>query len=103
MVFDAGGVVLPVVDGSLAGVHHGLTHLLDPGPPTTGDAYADQRPSPLPLSWESAIAAFRRGEVLRSYVGDRFVDLYAACREAERDRFRARITPTEYAWYLGAV
>ena len=87
----------------LAGVHHGLTHRLDPGPPTTGDAYADQRPSPLPLSWESAIAAFRRGQVLRTYLGDRFVDLYAACREAERERFGAKVTPTEYAWYLGAV
>ena len=87
----------------LAGVHHGLTHRLDPGPPTTGDAYADQRPSPLPLSWESAIAAFRRGEALRTYLGHRFVDLYAACREAERERFGAKVTPTEYAWYLGAV
>ena len=88
---------------SLAGVHHGLTHRLDPGPPTTGDAYADQRPSPLPLSWEFRHRRLppRRGAAhlprrpLRRPL--------RRCREAERERFGAKVTPTEYAWYLGAV
>lgn len=91
-----------VLAAVLAGIHHGLTHRLGPGDPATGDAYvAPTEAARLPLSWGEAIAAWRRGEALRTYLGDRLTDLYADCREFERDRFRARVTPTEYAWYLG--
>ncbi len=91
-----------VLAAVLAGIHHGLTRALDPGEPATGEAYAAAGGvDRLPLSWGEAIVAWRRGEVLRTYLGDRFCDLYADCREAERERFRAKITPTEYAWYLG--
>ncbi|HEX8375200.1 MAG TPA: glutamine synthetase family protein, partial [Geminicoccaceae bacterium] len=92
-----------VLAAVLAGIHHGIAERLDPGPPITGDAYLKHVPAydGLPLSWGEAIAAFRRGDVLNSYLGDRFRGLYADCREAERERFRAKVTPTEYGWYLG--
>ena len=92
-------LVLAIV---LAGILHGLEHRLDPGPETIGNAY-DQPAEPLPLTWESAIAAFKAGTTLRSYLGNRLCALYAACREGERDRFHGVITPTEYAWYLAGV
>jgi glutamine synthetase len=92
-----------VLAAVLAGVHHGLDRHLDPGPPATGDAYALVPRAALPLDWAAATAAFRSGRVLRDYLGERFSDLLAAGREAERRRFEAHITPIELAWYLASV
>jgi glutamine synthetase len=91
-----------VLAAVLAGVLHGLEREEEPTPPVTGNAYDASEPS-LPLTWEDAIRTFREGKVLPAFLGERFCRLYAACREAERDRFHARITPTEYEWYLTAV
>ena len=41
--------------------------------------------------------------VLPDYFGGEFWRLYRVVRAAERERFDDLITPTEYAWYLGAV
>ena len=91
-----------VLAAVLAGVLHGLEQRQEPGPAITGNAY-DQAAASLPLTWEAAIAAFREGERLKPYFGERFCRLFAACREAERNRFHARITPTELEWYLTTV
>lgn len=86
----------------LAGVLHGLEHAGDPGPPITGNAYEAGLPL-LPLTWEAAIAASRQASILPTYLGERYWQLYTACREAERDRFHVRTTPTEYEWYLTSI
>ncbi|MEK0082042.1 glutamine synthetase family protein [Benzoatithermus flavus] len=91
-----------VLAAVLAGVLHGLERKEEPTPPVTGNAYAEV-PASLPLTWEEAIRAFRRAEVLPAYLGERFCRLLAVCRESERNRFQARITPTEYEWYLTTV
>ena len=91
-----------VLAAMLAGVLHGLEQRLDPGPPVVGNAYA-QSPVMLPLTWEAALAAFRDAERLPHWFGERFCKLFAAVRQGERDRFHARITPTEYEWYLTTV
>ena len=91
-----------VLAAALAGIHHGLSRQLDPGPPITGNAYAEVPPS-LPLGWGRAIDALAAAEILPDYLGAAFCRLYRVCRAAERDRFDELITPTEYAWYLGAV
>ena len=91
-----------VLAAVLAGIGHGLEQGLEAGPPVTGNAY-DQVPSSLPTGWAEAIAAWRRGTVLRDWLGERFVELYATHREAERQRFEAIVTPTEHAWYLTTV
>jgi glutamine synthetase len=91
-----------VLAAVLAGVLHGLEQRGEPADPVVGNAYAQAEAS-LPLTWEEAITAFRAGETLKTYFGERFCRLFAACREAERNRFHARVTPTEYEWYLTAV
>lgn len=91
-----------VLASVLAGIHHGLTHELEPDAPITGNAY-DQAPPGLPLSWDRAIEALDRAVVLPTYLGEAFCRLYRVCREAERDRFADVITPAEYAWYLRTV
>ena len=88
-----------VLAAVLAGIHHGLTHELEPDAPITGNAYAQVAPS-LPLSWDRAIEALAGATILPGYLGEAFCRLYRVCRAAERDRFADVITPTEYAWYL---
>jgi glutamine synthetase len=83
----------------LAGIHHGITGGLEPGPQTTGNAYAKVAPS-LPVSWEASLAAFDAGAILPGLLGERFCRLFRAVRAAERDRFDDHVTPLEYAWYL---
>jgi glutamine synthetase len=86
----------------LAGILDGLEHGGDPGEPIRGNAY-DQVPPSLPTTWDKAIDALKAAERLPGWLGARFCRLYAACRQAERDRFQARITPTELEWYLSTV
>ncbi|MGH6900287.1 MAG: glutamine synthetase family protein [Geminicoccaceae bacterium] len=91
-----------VLAAVLAGIHHGLTHALEPSAPIAGNAYAQVAPS-LPLSWDHAIEALAGASVLNGYLGESFCRLYRVCRAAERDRFADVVTPTEYAWYLNTV
>ncbi len=85
-----------------AGVLHGLEQQGDPGPPLTGNAYAQARRT-VPTNWAEAITAFETGSILTPYLGERFKRLYAACRRAEFDRFAARLTALDFEWYLSAV
>jgi glutamine synthetase len=91
-----------VLAAVLAGIHHGLSHRLEPDAPITGNAYAEVEPS-LPLSWDGAIDALAAAAVLPDYLGAGFCRLYRVCRAAERDRFADLVTPAEYAWYLATV
>ena len=86
----------------LAGIHHGLTRGLDPGPPTTGNAYR-QHAASLPLHWLDALRAFDRAQVLPEYLGPDYCRVYAACKWRDMDLFNARITAAEYEWYLRAL
>ena len=85
-----------------AGVLHGLEHKGDPGPPITGNAYAEARRT-VPTNWAEGLLAFEQGDKLNPYFGERFKRLYAACRRAEFDRFEARLTALDFEWYLSAV
>jgi len=86
----------------LAGVHHGLTHAIDPGPPVKGDGYAaaaamDLR---LPANWFAAVDHFESSKVMRDYLGDRFVTMFAKVKRIEQDRFFAVVSPLDYDWCL---
>jgi glutamine synthetase len=86
----------------LAGVHHGLTGKIDPGPPVVGDGYAaaaklDLR---LPSNWFAATDAFDRSAVMRDYLGGRFVDMFCTVKRTEQDRFFEVVQPLDYDWCL---
>jgi glutamine synthetase len=86
----------------LAGVHHGLTHQIDPGPPVQGDGYAAAAKSHmrLPAHWFAAVDQFADSKVLADYLGARFVSMFATVKRAEQDRFNAVVSPLDYDWYL---
>jgi len=86
----------------LAGVHHGLSRKIDPGPPVEGDGYAAAAKSNLrlPANWFAALDAFEASSVMRDYLGERFVTMFAKVKRTEQDRFFEQVQPLDYDWYL---
>ena len=86
----------------LAGVHHGLSNAIDPGPPVRGDGYAAaaQSQERLPANWFFAIEQFQRSAVMRDYLGERFVRMFSKVKQTEQDRFFEVVSPLDYDWYL---
>ena len=78
----------------LAGVHHGLTHRLDPGPPVEGDGYAAAAASSerLPAHWYAAVDLFAGSRPWRTRPGGR-LRLVAVVKRANRDRFNSGWSP----------
>jgi glutamine synthetase len=67
-----------------------------------GDGYAaaaklDLR---LPSNWFAATDAFDRSEVMRDYLGGRFVDMFCTVKRTEQDRFFEVVQPLDYDWCL---
>jgi glutamine synthetase len=86
----------------LAGVHHGLTQKIDPGPPITGDGYAQAQESGerIPTNWFAAVERFEQSAVLQDYLGERFVKTYATVKRVEQERYQSAIPNIDYDWYL---
>ena len=84
----------------LAGVHYGLTHKLDPGPPITGDGYAqaDKAPVDLPKNWFAAVDTFASSDPLKDYLGARFQAMYTIVKRTEQDRYFAHVPLADYDW-----
>jgi glutamine synthetase len=91
-----------VLASVLAGIHHGITQKLDPGPPVTGNGY-EQPSRKIPCHWTAAIESLRRSDVLRTYFGEAFVDCFCTIKEVEADRFNAEPTSRDFDWYLRSV
>ncbi len=88
----------------LAAVHHGLTSKIDPGPAIVGDGYAQAEASgdKIPVNWFAAVDRFADSELLKDYLGERFVRMFAAVKRTEQERFNSVITDVDYDWYLRA-
>jgi glutamine synthetase len=89
----------------LAGVHHGLTQQIDPGPPVTGDGYAaaakaDPAAARLPGDWFSAVAALERAQTLPAYLGAHTLAMFASVKRTEQERYMAVVPPLDHDWYL---
>ncbi len=86
----------------LAGVHHGISGKIDPGPPVVGDGYAEAARGDLrlPANWFAATDAFAASKLMRDYLGERFVDMFTSVKRTEQDRFFEVVTALDYDWYL---
>ncbi len=91
-----------VMAAILAGIHHGITKKLDPGPMIEPGTIIEEKIE-LPVRWEAALDAFDAAKVLPNYLGKRYHELYASCRREECDRIHAEITDRDYEWYLRAI
>jgi glutamine synthetase len=83
----------------LAGVHHGLSRKLDPGPPATGNVTREPD-SALAFTIDEALANLDRATELKSYLGEETLALYRETKRIETQRLRQVITAAEYDWYL---
>lgn len=86
---------------SLAAGLDGLERKLEP-PPQTVNAYAGHAP-PLPRTLAEATAAFTSSAVARDWLGQEFVEHYAATREWEVRQFDKAVTDWELARYLESI
>ncbi|WP_455372631.1 glutamine synthetase family protein [Limibacillus halophilus] len=86
---------------ALAGIHYGIVGNADPGPEWTGNA-GIKYDEGLTFRPRRSLEVMQEGTLLSRYLGDDYVQTYAACKLAEVDRFESEITSTEYRWYLQA-
>jgi glutamine synthetase len=91
-----------VIAAILAGVHHGITHKVDPGPMVAQESIIDEK-TELPIRWAAALDAYDAGRILPQYLGERYHRLYGTCRREEEERFHSEISDRDYDWYLRAV
>ena len=86
----------------LAGVHHGMTQQIDPGPPVVGDGYAAAAETGirLPSNWFSAVDTFAASPVMADYLGTRFQRMFTSVKRTEQERFFESVSPLDYDWYL---
>jgi glutamine synthetase len=86
---------------SLAAGLDGIERKLEPPAPTV-NAYAGDA-TPLPRSLAAATKLFRESRMARAWLGDEFVDHYAATREWEVRQFEKAVTDWELARYFESV
>jgi glutamine synthetase len=83
----------------LAGMHKGIVEKLDPGPPITGNGYA-QANADLPNDWPAALRLLKESTFLAAYFGARFLEIFHAIKVAECRRFSAQVSELDLDWYL---
>lgn len=88
-----------VMAAVLAGVHHGISHALNPGDKHAGNAGGEIDAS-LPLTPWDAIRAIAAAEILPGYLGADYPKIYAEVKQAEFDAFMADAFTREFDWYL---
>ncbi len=76
---------------------YGIENQVEPGPPTTGNAYNDETPDHLkfPKDFRDAIERFSDSVIARELFGDEFVDAYAGTRRSQAAEFQAFVTQQE--------
>ncbi|WP_413720931.1 glutamine synthetase family protein [Silicimonas sp. MF1-12-2] len=88
----------------LAGMAHGMDHRLDPGPETTGNAYAEDPDGPvIPRDWRSAITAATHSDFLKQAFGEDMHRTFTAVKEAEYARVARTISELDYDLYLHTI
>ena len=87
----------------LAGIRHGLTNRIDPGPETTGNGYEGASDLPIPADWREAIRAAERSDFLREALGTDMHRTFCAIKAAEHARVARTIADVDYDLYLHTV
>lgn len=87
----------------LAGAEKGIREKLDPGPPVTGNGYAQSLPREFPATWQEALDRAEESAFLREALGARTLEIFLAIKRQECARFAAQVTELDYAWYARSV
>ena len=77
---------------------------IDPGPETTGNAYAETaEAAAIPTDWKSAIDAARRSEFLKDALGEDMHRTFTAIKAAEYGRVMRTVSEVDFDLYLHTV
>ncbi|CAN5258939.1 glutamine synthetase family protein [soil metagenome] len=85
----------------LAGILHGIETAADPGPPITGNAY--EQTEAREVDWRDSIDAFLGSDFVADAFGEQFRHIFGQQKRKEWRSFQARVSSTDYAWYLRQV
>lgn len=88
-----------VMAAVLAGTHYGISKHLVPQEPL-GEFDLVDFDDVLPPRWKIALDTLKADDVLRSYLGDAFVDLYVQVRESEEEEAHRSYFAADHAQYL---
>ena len=86
------------IAASLLAGYMGVKNKIAPSPMTTAAAWEMQRG--IPLTLEDALPAMRQSKMLRQQLGNRFVDLYVACKYTELESYKHVVTAWERKFLL---
>ena len=87
-----------VLAAILAGIRHGITNKIEPGPMAEGNGNGCEAPQ-LPTVWFNALERFRHSNVVRETFGAPFQDVYFKLKQTERNNFERIVTSLDHEWY----
>ncbi|MBC7737486.1 MAG: glutamine synthetase [Candidatus Saccharibacteria bacterium] len=88
----------------LAGIRHGWTHGIDPGPPIIGNGYAGTPDAPaMPADWRQALGLAGGSTFLRGALGADMHRTFLAVLEAEYAQVARRVPDVDLDLYLHTV
>ena len=82
----------------LAGVLRGVENQVDPGPPVTGNGYAQVNET-LPSDWLTTLDASADSAWLANTLDAEFLKVYLAVKRAEYRQFMAEVSEQDWRWY----
>lgn len=83
------------VAATLAAGVAGIMDKIEPDPAVTGSGYAQEAPRDFARSMPEAIARFKASDFARDWLGDRFVDGFAATRQHQFNDFARKVPDVE--------
>lgn len=87
----------------LAGIHHGISNEIEPGPFIGEGTVLDSEEITLPRNWFAALDAFGASDVLPKYLGENYCRIFEVIRRDECEQFHETISNVDYEWYLRTV
>jgi glutamine synthetase len=87
----------------LAGIRHGLSHQIDPGPEVTGNGYGVVSDVVIPMDWRSAIQAAKGSAFLKAALGEDMHRTFIAVKSAEYARVSRTVSEVDFDLYLHTV
>ena len=87
----------------LAGIHHGITNRIEPGPFIEEGTIIEHEEITLPRNWPQALDVFAASKVMPGYLGEEYCRIFEAVRRDEYEQFNAVISNVDYEWYLRTV
>lgn len=83
----------------LSAMHHGISNKIAPGEPFNGNASETRDPN-LPFRLQPALDRMTTSNVLKDYLGERYVQAYIECKHNELEAFEDVVSTKEYDWYM---